>query len=223
LNPQPDPALRPNLLVAGVGPLPPERPERLFAPGLRIWGIARELAKAGHCVRLVCAPFGQDGLVRRYDLAPQRDPVLCEGDNFTLQSGELPTGSRAGGGFPGPGRRRLDRPDEPRPGPRRARLPIWMDYFGDPMAERQMLALRLGSDDGLARQWALLVRPWLAPTASRDAAPTSARPCSASSARWDGSTATPCATPGPLSPPLGRADPDRYRNRTDPARRARPA
>jgi hypothetical protein len=40
-------------------------------------------------------------------------------------------------------------------------VPIWMDYFGDPMAERQMLALRLGSDGGLADQWAL-VAPALA-------------------------------------------------------------
>jgi hypothetical protein len=36
-----------------------------------------------------------------------------------------------------------------------------MDYFGDPMAERQMLALRHGSDEGLADQWNL-VAPALA-------------------------------------------------------------
>ena len=38
----------------------------------------------------------------------------------------------------------------------RLKIPIWMDYFGDPMAERQMLALRQGSDEGLAAQWELL-------------------------------------------------------------------
>ena len=32
----------PALLVAGVGPLPPEQPDRLFAPGLRVWAAFYE-------------------------------------------------------------------------------------------------------------------------------------------------------------------------------------
>lgn len=156
----------PRLLVAGVGPLPPERPDRLFAPGLRIWGMARELARAGHPVRLICAQFGESrqGQARRYDLLWERRdaPLLPQPVELDLPDGGWPQllageaesfaaaaaiGSTdvmnhalAGSGL---------------------KIPIWMDFFGDPMAERQMLALRHGSDAGLADQWNL-VAPALA-------------------------------------------------------------
>jgi len=157
------------LLVAGIGPLPPEQPGRLFAPGLRIWGIARELARAGHAVRLVRGRFGDGaaGEAALFDLEPAagapRGPAelppmrtrrVAEGGwpqllaheatqfNATAAVGstDVMNHALAATGLP---------------------LPIWMDYFGDPMAERQMLALAHGSDQGLADQWAL-VAPALA-------------------------------------------------------------
>src|SRR4051812_32151702 len=81
----------PKILVAGVGPIPPERPDRLFAPGLRIWGIARELARAGHPVRLICARFGDawgggESEARVWDLGNSGQPgelqkrIVPEGD-----------------------------------------------------------------------------------------------------------------------------------------------
>ncbi|MBI3735447.1 hypothetical protein HY256_02920, partial [Candidatus Sumerlaeota bacterium] len=36
-------------------------------------------------------------------------------------------------------------------------IPLWCDFFGDPMAERQMLAMIHGSDDGLSGQWEMMV------------------------------------------------------------------
>jgi hypothetical protein len=154
------------LLVVGVGPLPPERPDQLFAPGLRIWGIARELARAGHHVRLLCAGFGEHGLslARRYDLKWERgeEPHLPEPEELRI---------------PGEGWAELIAIEAASFKARAAigstdvmnhalaesgiMIPIWMDFFGDPMAERQMLALRHGSDEGLLDQWTL-VAPALA-------------------------------------------------------------
>lgn len=147
------------LLVAGVGPLPPERPERLHAPGLRIWGIARELARAGHPVRLICSRFGeQSSTAYLYDIDPAPEPALSEARDLTVEdlndwSRLLAEQARAFGATAAVGSTdvmnyALGEAD--------LKIPIWMDYFGDPMAERQLLALRHGSDVGLDGQWGLV-------------------------------------------------------------------
>lgn len=158
-------ATKPRILVAGVGPVPPERPDHLFAPGLRVWGIARELAHAGHPVRLVCARFGEtgDGGAVRYDLEPAAEPTLAEGEELTtperggwgglLAAQIADFGPAAAIGSTDLMNHALATADPP--------VPLWMDYFGDPMAERQMLALREDSDQGLADQWTM-VAPALA-------------------------------------------------------------
>ena len=45
------------LLVLGVGPLPHESRDKLFAPGLRVDFIARKLAESGHDVTVGRALF----------------------------------------------------------------------------------------------------------------------------------------------------------------------
>lgn len=144
------------LLIAGVGPVPPEHPDRLHAPGLRVWGMARELAREGHPVRLLRAAFGAEpASVVRFDLPPsgelpdglERD--LPEGGLSALIAAEarewgadavVSTTDVMNHAVAAAG---LD-------------LPVWMDFFGDPMAERQMLALRSGDDAGIDDQWSLL-------------------------------------------------------------------
>ena len=156
----------PRLLVVGVGPLPPERPDRLYAPGLRVWGMARELAKAGHPVRLICARFGESAphSAIRYDLLWTRgqEPQLPAPQTLTLPPGDWPElimmeaasfKAKAAVGTSDVMNQSLAASG--------IHIPIWMDYFGDPMAERQMLALRHDSDEGLLDQWNL-VAPALA-------------------------------------------------------------
>jgi len=151
------------LLVAGVGPLPPEEPERLFAPGLRIWGIARELFRAGHPIRLATVRFSGSPLDRLYihDLLPAADssspeigvPRVCEltaeSVSESLLKEALNFKAAALVGSTDLINREL--------GSMNSDLPLWLDYFGDPMAERQMLAYLHNRDDGLADQWRTLV------------------------------------------------------------------
>jgi hypothetical protein len=172
------------MLVAGVGPLPPENQGRVFAPGLRAWGIARELARAGHPTRLVCTRFGEGGATAtRYDLAigpgaavlPEGHPLTPPnaGDNASdADNAGNGNNARVHGNAVGAGLAAL-LADEARDWGAQAavgtsdvmnlalaqsglEIPIWMDYLGDPMAERQLLALRHGSDGGVDDQWAML-------------------------------------------------------------------
>jgi len=46
------------VLLCGVGPTPIGAPERLYAPGLRVWGFARALRGAGCAVDLLEVQFG---------------------------------------------------------------------------------------------------------------------------------------------------------------------
>lgn len=150
---------KPPILVAGVGPMPPEMPDRLFAPGLRLWGMARELIRAGHRVRLVSRQFGGETAGHRYDLVPGQRLRLHE---------SLPLRPAAESDWP-PLLAHLAR----QAGVAAAaattdvmnhalalsglEVPLWMDYNGDPMAERQMMAMHAGNDEGLAQQWDLMV------------------------------------------------------------------
>ena len=155
----------PPLLVAGVGPLPPQSPARLYAPGLRIWGMARELARAGHAVRLVWAQFGDAAEVSAsiIDLAPG-DPTARP---FVPRAEPVPPG-----GWPAllvrlarehAAQAAIGSTDIMNHALATAGLaiPLWLDYFGDPMAEAQLQAFAAASDAGQAPRWSL-VAPALA-------------------------------------------------------------
>lgn len=158
------------LLVAGAGPIPCERPDRLHAPGIRIEGFARALADAGHPVRLVtCRPFSspedrtRDSLfVRDFDptvrdardlpddprAGPVREAVVSAGRagwSAALAREVADFGAAAAVSSTDLMNLHLARSGVP--------IPLWFDYFGDPTAERQLLAFAAGSDEGLHDQW----------------------------------------------------------------------
>lgn len=153
------------ILAAGVGPLPPERPDRLYAPGVRLWGIARELARAGHRVRLIAAGFGraERTTLSIHDVAPDRNyPRLSDPRKIELATEAIPA-ALAKEAADSSAAATVSTTDVMNHAVAVSGLtiPAWMDYFGDPMAEAQLLAVRGGSDEGLARQWSL-VAPALA-------------------------------------------------------------
>ncbi len=155
----------PPLLVVGAGWLPPESPERLHLPGVRVWGIARELVKAGHPVRL--ASFVYEGAdVTELHMRDVRTEQNSNGEiavrlqpRRTLQipanepAAELDRESREFGAAAVIGC--LDMVNR-HMGRMASELPMWCDHPGDPMAERQLLARAWDSDYLLADQWRTL-------------------------------------------------------------------
>jgi hypothetical protein len=157
----------PKILVAGVGPIPPEAPEKLFAPGLRVWGIARELANHGHSVLLICGEFGQtsdQAKAKGYLLEPSHAVAQGETSSSKAQSVDLELRNNnwaelianeadvfdadAAVGTTDVMNHAL--------ASSKLNIPMWMDYFGDPMAERQMLAFCQQSDKNLIDQWNMM-------------------------------------------------------------------
>jgi glycosyltransferase involved in cell wall biosynthesis len=130
-----------NVLVLGWAPLPFENARMNYAPGGRTWQLARPLAADGHRVCVVCAPMpgAYEGATPRVREAT-RDGVLVywlERELFDspavlaelvrLLEPEVLVGATA------------------LPSLRAVRLaggrPVWVDLFGDPMAEAQARAL----------------------------------------------------------------------------------
>lgn len=148
------------VLVAGVGPIPPDRPEKIYAPGLRLWGLADELEKHGHEVILAEAMFAG----KSYGAAPSTGELA--GRNIQLHVVSLDPAAAAEEFRSIAAAKPLDAAisstDVMNCALALAQLPcpIWTDLLGHPMAERQMLARIHGSDDGLASQW-LMVLPAL--------------------------------------------------------------
>lgn len=147
----------PPLLVAGTGPLPPEKPGKLFAPGLRVWGIARELAAQGNPVRLATVHFTGEPLcqvfVRDLEIGEAADTLptarvveLGEGAVASVLERE----AKEFGAVAAIGSCELMNRELAVMG---GDLPLWCDFFGDPMAERQMISRLLDSDALLADQW----------------------------------------------------------------------
>ncbi len=150
------------LLLAGVGPLPPEYPNRLFAPGLKIWGIARELSRVGHPVRLATLGFDSNerNSLNIFELGVQAPSEIENLKPRTVQIGDeaihkilareaAEYHARALIGSTDLMNRELALMDSD--------LPLWCAFFGDPMAEKQLLAKTHGSDDGLSPQWKMMI------------------------------------------------------------------
>lgn len=148
------------ILVLGVGPVPPEGPTRLMAPGLRVWSLAEVLARAGHRVVLAEAAFGKgDGTPAREMREEAIDlPHGVELWRVSADGARVAAFCRrlhAERGFAAA----VANSDVMAAALCAARLscPVWLDINGHPMAERQMLAAVYGSDSGLVAQWRLLV------------------------------------------------------------------
>ncbi|NQU42298.1 glycosyltransferase family 4 protein [bacterium] len=157
------------ILLCGVGPVPLGNPDRLYAPGLRVWGFGRALLEAGCRVDLLEVEFGKavsGGEGRLHELS-----LDASGECGALEVFSRP--------------RRIDA-DHPVRLVKRclaeaaydavvsttdvmndacARVvgdkPLWCDFFGHPMAERQSMAYALESDEGLADQWDYILAPLL--------------------------------------------------------------
>lgn len=126
------------LMVFGWSPLPFENQRMNFAPGTRSWQFAKALAADGHAVVLVCAPIPG---------ALFEDPpsvALEKERNVTLVRLALPVMERAAerqalvdafgpdaliGAAPGPSAWAAQAAT--------ATQAVWVDLFGDPMAEGQ--------------------------------------------------------------------------------------
>ncbi len=149
------------ILLAGVGPIPPESPDRLFAPGLRVWIFAEELARAGHVVDLAVMEFGErageslrhflvvwdkESQSARASLVKEwRDASPCE---VLREIGEASSPNAV-----------VALTDVAGNAVARAKIgaPVWFDFLGSPMAERQQQAAVHDHDGGLAAAWALIL------------------------------------------------------------------
>lgn len=141
------------VLVLGWGPLPFESTRMNYAPGARSWQLAQPLAAAGHSVCLVVAAmpgaYGDDDVM---DASSTHDGVLIyrlHGEAFDdgpalpelldAFDPEVVVGAAAQ-----PSRRAAQLAGE------RA---LWVDLFGDPMAEAQAKAGVHGEGDHLTAYW----------------------------------------------------------------------
>lgn len=141
------------VLVLGWGPLPFESARMNYAPGRRSWQLARPLAAAGHAVCLVLAAmpgaYADDGEMAAEEI---RDGVLI----YRLSRQAFAEGPAVAtliarfqpqvlvGAAAQPSHRAVEVAGD---------LPVWVDLFGDPMAEAQAKAGRHATGDHLTAYW----------------------------------------------------------------------
>lgn len=149
------------LLVLGVGPLPHEDGEKVMAPGFRLDAIARRLAAEGHEITVGRALFDDVAAAPAAAAAPSAS--RAQASTYSRQAArgtgaDLPYAVRRA--LPGDPELLRIWHDEVRFGAvvalsdvlahaaLHARLPIPLlaDTYGDPFAERQMQAFRVGDD-----------------------------------------------------------------------------
>jgi glycosyltransferase involved in cell wall biosynthesis len=143
-----------DILVTGVGPLPVQDAQRLYAPGLRTWSFARHLAAQGH--QVICATANFGGIE---DTAPLTEPLSVGSGEVRFQHLPLDLSRIV------PELRRLaaqhqlsgavSTTDIMNRALAQAHLaaPLWLDFNGHPMAERQLQAAVHRNDGGLQAQW----------------------------------------------------------------------
>ena len=145
--------------MLGVGPLPLDKSDQLLAPGLRTWHIAEILSRHKHYVVIGLFEFGD--LQRRRDRTFQSrreeigqnlsvikleyDPkhtasalaTLHRGIKFScvISTTDIMNSIAAAADLP---------------------VPLWLDYHGDPFAEKQLEATLYNQDAALLDQWRLL-------------------------------------------------------------------
>lgn len=150
------------VLVLGVGPTPPEKPPRLHAPGLRLWTLARFLATRGYETVMGMVGFagGKDDSTAT-PTTQSDDTLVPESFPHGVTAYRLPYHIESAA--------RHVRALHARHSPRcvisttdfmnlvaitaHLPVPLWLDFMGQPMAERQLLADIHGSDEGLRGQW----------------------------------------------------------------------
>ncbi len=138
------------VLVLGCSPLPFENQRMNYAPGTRTWQLAQPLAAAGHAVCVVCSripgAYGE-GLPEIVELERTGAVIytlprdLFEADRLLPDLVEAFEPEVVVGASALPSRRAAELAGD---------RPLWVDLFGDPMAEAQAKAAVDGSDDLLA-------------------------------------------------------------------------
>lgn len=145
------------VLVVGWSPLPFQNERMNYAPGVRSWQLARPLAVDGHAVCLVCGriPGAYDSKAPAVE-AFERDGVLC----YTLDESMFGDDSVLAG-LVAEFRPEVVVGVSALPSRRAARiaaeLPLWVDLFGDPMAEAQAKAMVDEEHDHVGAYWHLLL------------------------------------------------------------------
>lgn len=159
------------ILVLGVGPTPPEKPARLHAPGLRLWTLARFLSLQGY--EVVMAMVGFAGGNGESSAAPASRNTTDAAPDFHL--GEIPC-YRLPYSIESAAHRIRAIADRSKPrcvvsttdfmnlaaATARLSVPLWLDFMGQPMTERQLLADVYESDEGLRGQWEYVLPSLLA-------------------------------------------------------------
>ncbi len=146
------------VFVIGVGPTPLDSEARqVYAPGLRLWNFIREIMKGGMEVvvgewLLSEEEINEDGVPKTvldkdiiwYSLprdsrrAAERIAEIATKEKVTaiISTTEITNAAAASSGV---------------------EIPLWLDFNGDPMTERQLQAAVYGSDEGLIDQWTLMI------------------------------------------------------------------
>ena len=148
------------ILLCGIGPLPVSNPDRLYAPGLRVWGFARAILAAGCTVDLLEVRFGKDtvaGTGARFHRL-RLDTAKIETTTEDLPSApppELVARVLAASSYDA----MVSTTDVMNDACalQKGDIPFWCDFNGHPMAERQSLAACYGSDEGIADQWDMIL------------------------------------------------------------------
>ncbi len=153
---------RRNILVLGVGPLPVDKTDHLHAPGMRTWQIAQLLISRKHMVSVGLIRFGDfqgegSGAISvphleeagpnlriyhlRYHAAhtPQALATLHSRLDFACVISTTDIMNSIAADIP-------------------AALPLWLDYNGDPFAEKQLQGALYGNDATLLDQWRLYLK-----------------------------------------------------------------
>lgn len=153
-----------NLLVLGVGPLPFEHGERLHAPGIRTWQIATALASQRHFVTLCIIDFGDFHPDQKQTSMPPPAVRQDAGSNISLvklsyhpiQSVQsirtLHLATRFAAVISTTDIMNSIAADMNLP------TPLWLDYNGDPFAEKQLQARLYDHDGSLLPQWQLYLK-----------------------------------------------------------------
>jgi hypothetical protein len=144
------------ILVVGVGPLPSPERRRVHAPALRVLTFLRALHAAGHRLAFAEIPFGGGDepepepspvampLLEHRAITGSREQLaahlssMCGRAAFDaiVACTDIGAWAAAHCGYAGP---------------------LYVDYFGHPMAERQQQAFALGSDGGIAGMWKMVL------------------------------------------------------------------
>ena len=154
-----------NVLVLGVGPLPIDQGKRLYAPGMRTWHIVKLLEARRHHVFVGLIQFGEIKGDGAPGFAPRLEEVNERIRTYQLKYHPCHTAEALATLH---SRLKFSciisttdimnsvAADVP------ARVPLWLDYNGDPFAEKQLQGSVYGNDVTLLDQWKMMLKGLLA-------------------------------------------------------------